>query len=132
MQEHIELHRQAVLSHPASQPFWEAAAKGVLLLPKCLNCGEFHWYPRPFCPFCHSEAQSMVAASGNGVIYACAALERLSPANIVAYVALEEGPIMLTNLVGCDPGAPRIGDAVRVAFSPLESGYHLPVFRLRG
>jgi uncharacterized OB-fold protein len=37
---------------------------------------------------------------------------------VIAYVELEEGPRVLTNLVDCDPGAVRIGDPVTAVFQP--------------
>ena len=33
-------------------PYWAAAREGVLSLPRCEDCGEAHFYPRPACPFC--------------------------------------------------------------------------------
>ena len=51
----IDMHRQAVLAHPSSQPFWEAARQGRLMLPRCLACGRCHWYPRAFCPLDQRE-----------------------------------------------------------------------------
>lgn len=131
LEAHVELLRQAVLSHPSTQPFWEAAGRGVLLLPRCTGCGKHHWYPRPFCPFCQGTAIEQVPASGRGRLYACSALEREQPHNIVAYVELEEGPMLLTNLIDCTLDEAKIGAAVSVAFAPLASGHHLPVFRLR-
>ena len=35
---------------------------------------------------------------------------------VVALVALDEGPTMMTNLVDCDPNAVSIGQRVRVVF----------------
>jgi len=42
---------------------------------------------------------------------------------VVAYVQLEEGPQLLTNIVGCDPADVAVGMPVRVEFvpTPVES-----------
>lgn len=88
--------------HPQTVPFWEAAADGRLLLPQCTACSRFHWYPRPFCPHCHSPDVAWREASGRGHIHAASMLRRKVDPYIVAYVALAEGPILLTNLLDCD------------------------------
>ena len=38
-----------------TQPFWDGAKAGKLLLPKCLDCGQYHFFPRALCPHCRSE-----------------------------------------------------------------------------
>ena len=117
-----------VLPHPHGLAFWQAAAEGVFLLPRCRACGRSHWYPRPFCPFCHAEAVAWERASGFGSVEAFTSVPRAIPATIVAYVRLDEGPVMLTNLVDCAPEALRIGDRVRVAFRAAPEGRMVPVF----
>lgn len=117
-----------VTTHPSSRAFWEAAANGVFLLPRCHDCGRWHWYPRPFCPFCHSEHVALEPASGTGRVHAFSWLERAAPRTIVAYVRLTEGPIMLTNLIGCDSASVRIDDPVTVSFRPAAEGRSMPVF----
>ena len=39
---------------PDDAPFWEAAAEGRLVLPRCRACGTYVWYPRTFCPDCRT------------------------------------------------------------------------------
>jgi uncharacterized OB-fold protein len=47
----------------------------------------------------------------------------------IAYVELDEGPRMITNIVDCDLDAVRIGDRVQLVFKPAESdGFQLPMF----
>ena len=115
-------------AHPHGRPFWQAAGDGVLLLPRCRACGRAHWYPRPFCPFCHSDRVEWERASGLGTVEAFTSVLRARPAVIVAYVRLDEGPVLLTNLVECDLAALQIGDPVRVAFRPAPEGRMVPVF----
>ena len=45
-----------------TQEFWDATAEGVLLLPRCDDCGTVIWYPRLFCPDC--RASSIVVVRG--------------------------------------------------------------------
>ena len=46
----------------------------------------------------------------------------------LAYVTLDEGVTMMTNIVDCDLDAIRIGQRVRVAFKPSEGGPPVPMF----
>lgn len=116
-------------------PFWDAAAEGRLLLPRCDACGFVIWYPRRFCPACHHHGVSWFEASGRGEIYSFTVVRRgqgvwrdVSP-YVLAYVELEEGPRMLTNVAGVEPEAVRVGLAVRVTFDSTETGRALPRFR---
>lgn len=123
-----ELHRQAVLAHPSSQPFWEAAGQGRLLLPRCDACGRSHWYPRTFCPLCQGGPVQWVPASGRARVHACTSLLRDPSRTVMAFVELEEGPLMLTHLVGRDLSDWHIGAPLQVSFRALGTGLHLPVF----
>ena len=40
---------------PDSAPFWEAARRHELRLPRCRDCGEAFFYPRNVCPGCLSS-----------------------------------------------------------------------------
>ena len=119
-----------VSNHPQARPFWDAAATGVLLLPHCCNCDRAHWYPRPFCPHCYSDAVTWQPASGLGTVYAFTALRRVMPVNIVAYVRLAEGPMMLTNVIGCSLDDLLIEATVCAIFRPTKEGRMVPVFKL--
>ena len=41
-----------------TQPFWDAAAEGRLLIKRCGACGEPHYYPRALCPFSQKPRSS--------------------------------------------------------------------------
>ena len=111
-------------------PFWQAASEGVLLIKRCKACGEAHWYPRPFCPHCGSGDTDWVPASGSGTIYSYTVTRKAGPAPyVLAYVTLDEGVTMLTNLVDGEIEALRIGQRVQVTFRQAEGGGAVPVFR---
>ena len=112
---------------PDSRPFYEAAAGGRFLIRRCQACQRAHWYPRALCPFCFGGT-AWEEASGQGVIYSVSVMRRVSPPYALAYVTLAEGPTMMTNMVGCDLDALRIGQAVRVVFHPAEDGTPVPCF----
>jgi uncharacterized protein len=113
---------------PETRPFWEAAAAGTLLIKKCQACGELHHYPRSICPFCGRAATEWAHASGRGTIYSYSVMRRVPAPYAIAYVTLEEGVTMMTNIVDCDLDAIRIGQPVKVVFKPTESGPPVPMF----
>jgi uncharacterized OB-fold protein len=114
--------------NPESRPFFDATREGRLLIKRCLACGERHYYPRAICPFCGADRTEWVTASGLGRIYSYSVMRRVPEPYAIAYVTLEEGVTMLTNLVDCDFDRLRIGDSVRVVFRTAEGGETVPVF----
>jgi uncharacterized OB-fold protein len=120
----------APVIEPGNEPFWNAAAEGRLLIKGCSACRQIHWYPRALCPYCLSEKTEWIQASGRGTIYSYSVTRGPDPiAYVIAYVTLDEGVTMLTNIVDCDLDAIRIGDRVEVAFRPTEGGGAMPMFR---
>ena len=115
-------------ANPELHEFWQAAARNELLVKTCTQCSRAHWYPRMFCPFCASEDTEWRKASGQGKIYAFSEVVRAEPPYILAYVRLDEGPVLLTNMVDCDPAALHIDQDVKVLFRPAQEGRSFPVF----
>jgi uncharacterized OB-fold protein len=110
-----------------SRPFWEATTRGELLVKHCTACGENHYFPRTFCPFCFSDATEWLKCSGRGSIYTYSVSRRGEP-YAIAYVTLDEGPTMLTNLIDCDFDKLAVGQAVKVKFVDTGEGSALPFF----
>jgi uncharacterized OB-fold protein len=113
---------------PETLPYWEAAARGKLLLKQCNACGEYHFYPRVFCPFCFSDRTEWREAVGSGTIYTFSVTRRAEVPYAIAYVTLAEGPTMLCNIVDCDLDAIRIGQAVTVVFKLSADGQPVAMF----
>jgi len=114
--------------NPETKAFWDGAAQGKLLLKKCLACNQVHYYPRAICPFCGSDRTEWQQASGRGSIYSWSVMRRAEAPYAIAYVTLEEGVTMMTNIVDCDLDGIRIGQRVRVVFKPTEGGPPVPTF----
>ncbi|WP_458095246.1 Zn-ribbon domain-containing OB-fold protein [Roseomonas sp. WA12] len=112
---------------PDSLPFWEATAEGRFLIRRCQTCDRAHWYPRPICPHCGGETVWQ-EASGRGTIYSYSIMRRAPEPYAIAYVRLEEGTTMMTNIVDCDFDTIRVGLPVRVTFRPSEGGPPMPMF----
>lgn len=111
-----------------TEPFWQATAEGRLILPRCNACQFVIWYPRLLCPECGSTDVSWIDASGRGTIYSFSITRRGVGAYreagpfVLAYVELEEGPRVMTNIVDCDPEALEVGQAVQVVFHDTGQG----------
>jgi uncharacterized OB-fold protein len=123
--------RSDAFEDPTTVPFWEAAARHELVIQRCRACGTHQFYPRPFCVSCGDIGVEWLAVKGSGTIYSLTTVRmqvvpELTPPYIVAIVELDEGPRLLTNLVG-DGG--RIGDRVTLEWRDRASAPPLPVFR---
>jgi uncharacterized OB-fold protein len=120
----------------AARAFWEASREQRFVLPWCNDCGEPFWYPREVCPRCRATNVEWRDASGRGRVYAVSVQHR--PGNplmadrvpyAVALVDLDEGPRMMSNVVGCAPDDVVPDLAVEVSWEQLSDGRHLPLFQ---
>ena len=116
-----------------TRPFWDAAAEGRLLIKFCNRCDQPHYYPRALCPFCLSADTRWVECSGTATIYSLSTMRRGPAAPYtLAYVTLDEGPAVLTNIATDDHDGLAIGQRVRVRFVPSDGGAPLPMFAPEG
>ena len=124
---------------PETAPFWAGTLAGELRMQRCNRCGRHYFYPRPFCRYCQSADVAWQAVSGGGRLVSYVINYRpLPPADpaepqVIALVELDEGPRMLTNIVGVPP-APEylpLNGRVQVEFQP-RGDQALPVFRMTG
>ncbi|MEU8589136.1 OB-fold domain-containing protein [Streptomyces sp. NPDC048664] len=118
-----------------TRPYWDAAARGTLLIRRCAACGRAHHFPREFCPFCWSEDVTWERASGRATLYTWSVVHRndLPPFTgrtpyVAAVVDLAEGPRMMTEVVECEEAGLRVGMALRACFRRAGEGA-VPVFR---
>jgi hypothetical protein len=112
-----------------TQQYWDGAAAGKLMVKFCLDCKEPHHYPRALCPHCFSDRTEWRAVSGKGKIYSYSVMRRAPVPYAIAYVTLDEGVTMMTNIVACDFDALRIGQPVTVVFQPSDGGPPVPMFK---
>jgi uncharacterized OB-fold protein len=120
-----------------TKPFWDAARAGRLLIRRCNSCGATTFYPRAFCPKCWSGDVDWIEASGRATLYTWSVVhvndlppfpERVP--YVAAIVTLEEGPRMMTNVIGCEFDDLAAGMALRVTYRPIsdEPPVTIPVF----
>jgi len=119
-----------------STPYWEGTKRGELRLQWCSDCNSCWHPPSPVCPDCASSNVEWRPSSGRGRLYSYSICE--SPVHpsfadkvpyIVALVRLQEGPMIVTNLIDISPREISIGQILEVVFTPLNSEVTLPQFR---
>jgi uncharacterized OB-fold protein len=115
---------------PETKRFWEAASAGKLLIKDCEDCKRVHFYPRTICPHCFSERTRWQESAGLGNIYSFTVMRREKEPYALAYVTLDEGVTLMTNIVGCEPDAISIGQRVRVRFVASLEGPPVAMFEL--
>jgi uncharacterized OB-fold protein len=122
---------------PESRNFWEGAKDKRLMLPRCNICGQFWFPPSQRCRHCLAADFEWRESAGAGRIYSFVVYHRVyHPAfegevpYVVAIVELDEGPRLLTNIVGTPPDDVRCAARVRVVFDATQSGVTIPKFEI--
>ena len=123
---------------PGHDDFWAACAKGELRLQRCDACRHVYFPPRPFCPQCASREVSVIKAAGTGRLHSYVIHHRpapgFTPPYAIAVVELDEGPRLMTNIVGCPqtPEALQLDMRLEVTFARQSEEITLPFFRPAG
>ena len=126
--------RPAPVPDPDTAPYWQAAHDGHLVVQRCRACGATQLYGRDRCLACRGPVD-WVEASGRGTVYSFTVIRqnysrpfRDQIPYVVALVDLEEGPRVMTNVVGCAPEDVRIGLPVRATFEAVSDEAGIALF----
>ena len=125
------------LNDAATAPYWEAAARHELMLPRCDRWGLVFFPPREFCPRCWSSELSWQTMSGMGTVWTFTEVHvpfyddtwAEDVPYVVAVIELDEGPRLLANITDPDMDRLSIGDRVEAVFEDRPEGVSLPMFR---
>jgi uncharacterized OB-fold protein len=117
------------------KPFWDAAKRNNLLAYKCLNCGTFYSQVTD-CVVCGNPQMAWVKASGKGKVFTFCIYHQLYhpawkddiPYN-VAWIKLDEGPLLMSNIVDCKNEDIHIDMPVEVIYEVVTEEVTLPKFR---
>ncbi|MBR0656152.1 Zn-ribbon domain-containing OB-fold protein [Plastoroseomonas arctica] len=119
--------------------FWDNARAQKFSVQKCAACADVHFPGSPVCPRCLSENQSWVEISGRGTLLSWARFHRAYWVSfradlpyLVCLVGLEEGPLLVSNLVGVESEDIIIGADVDAVFEKVDDELTLPKFRISG
>jgi uncharacterized OB-fold protein len=119
-----------------SKEFWVGCKKHELRFQKCKACGHVRWPASIICPVCYSKETEWMVAGGKGRIYTFVIYHvayhpgfQNDLPYVVADVELEEGPRLLTNIVGCRPDEVRCEMLVEVIWEDITEEFSLPKFK---
>jgi len=119
-------------------PFYEGLRSHKLKLLRCKTCGAWYW-PAAYCLDHNTEPyggnMEWMDASGKGKVFVFSIhYWSFHPAfkddvpYVLALVETEEGPLIPTNIIGCDPKEVHIGMPVEVVFEDVDEQFTLPRF----
>jgi len=119
-----------------SAAFWRGLREGKLLLQHCLDCANVQYYQQGLCRRCGGERIEHRPASGRGKVHSYSVVYRApGPAfkrdvpYAVLLVELEEGPRMISSLVGADPEKVSFDMPVELVCEKMSDEITLPRFR---
>jgi len=115
-----------------TEPFWAACRRGVLEVSGCAECGHRSLPPGPCCPRCWSARVAAQPVAGRGRVFSFVVYRRtyhpgMPAPYVVALVELDEGPRLISNIVGCAPEEVSIDMPVEVRFE-ASGDFTLPRF----
>jgi len=119
---------------PESDFFWAKVGKHQLWIQRCVDCIKPFFYPRMVCPNCLSDNIEWFEVSGRGFLYSYMINHRPPPGfeedapYAIAIVQLEEGPRMMSNIVGIEntPENLILDMPLKVVFEDVTSDITIP------
>ena len=126
------------LADAITLPWWQAASEHRLVVQRCTACGHTRLPPAPVCAECRSADCEWQQVSGRGEVYTYTIVHRPIAARqplptVIAVIALEGagGVRMISNIVGANPDAIRIGMPVELVWEDMSEDLAIPRFRPR-
>jgi len=117
----------------ASAPFFEGAARGELMLQRCVACGAFMWPVKTRCVECFSGDVEWAPSSGRAELYSWAVVHQKYPGfeepYVLATVETSDGVRFNTSIVGAEPDELVIGMPLEVVFERVSDDVVVPKFR---
>jgi uncharacterized OB-fold protein len=118
-----------------TEPFWAGGLSGELRLQRCGACGHIRYPVSTICPECWSADYAWTAMSGRGTVQSYIVFARAyheawagQVPYTVALIELDEGPVLISNVVGVEPAAVRVGQPVAAVFERRSTAAALPQF----
>ena len=136
-----EVYRKTIpVPTPETQFFWDKCKEHELWLQRCQACQHVFFYPRLHCPQCLSDNVPGFRASGKGTLWTYMINHRAVPGfeddapYAIAIVQLEEGPRMMSNIVGIEntPENLVLDMPLEVVFEDATEEISIPKFRPTG
>lgn len=123
---------------PRMRPFYEAAAEHRLIIQQCEGCLATRFPAAETCSNCLRSDMNWIDAAGTGEVFSFVIMHQIyhpwfaerAPYAVVE-IKLDEGPRILSTIVGLEPHQVRIGMPVEVDFEACNDQITLPVFRAK-
>jgi uncharacterized OB-fold protein len=102
--------------------------QGIFALHTCTRCHRAHYSPRVLCPFCGSDCLAWQESQGRGLVYSASTIvPRGGEPYVVALVDLDDGPRLMSNVIGMPADQVRIGMRVQVRID-VRNDTAIPLF----
>ena len=117
------------LDEPDTGDFWRKTKDKVLGYQHCDDCGSVVFYPRRHCTGCLGSNLTWQASAGEGTLYTFSVVRqsyhpffRTRVPYAVAWIDLDEGPRILSNITGVtDPASElSVGQRLRVSWEEYD------------
>jgi uncharacterized protein len=119
-----------------SQAYWDGLRDRELLMPRCDACGKYWFPPSLLCPHCNATKWTWTSTSGRGRIFSYVVYHRVYHPGFadevpyaVAVIELDEGPRMVSNVIGIAPDKVACDLRVEVVYQPITDTITLPKFK---
>jgi uncharacterized OB-fold protein len=119
-----------------SQAYWDGLRDRKLLMPRCDACGKYWFPPSLLCPHCNATNWTWTSTSGRGRIFSYVIYHRIYHPGFadevpyaVAVIELDEGPRMVSNVIGIAPDKLACDLRVQVVYQPITDTITLPKFK---
>jgi uncharacterized protein len=119
-----------------SQAYWDGLRDRKLLMPRCDACGKYWFPPSLLCPHCNATKWTWTSTSGRGRIFSYVVYHRIYHPGFadevpyaVAVIELDEGPRMVSNVIGIAPDKVACDLRVEVVYQPITDTITLPKFK---
>jgi uncharacterized OB-fold protein len=119
-----------------SQAYWDGLRDRKLLMPRCDACGKYWFPPSLLCPHCNATKWTWTSTSGRGRIFSYVVYHRVYHPGFadevpyaVAVIELDEGPRMVSNVIGIAPDKLACDLRVEVVYQPITDTITLPKFK---
>ncbi len=124
-------------NEPDTGPFWQATKNHEVRYQRCDDCDALVFYARRHCTSCLGSNLTWHASKGEGTLYTYSVVRqsyhpffRAHAPYAVAWIDLDEGPRILSNIVGIEDPTKElaIGQRLRVEWEDHEE-LAIPLFR---
>ncbi len=118
-----------------TKEFWAGTKEKEFRYQQCKDCNTVVFYPRRHCTGCTGGTLEWKVASGNATVYSYSVVRQsyhpffrnLVP-YIVAWIDLDEGPRILSNVINVTPEEVSIGQKVVLEWEEHED-LNVPLFK---